>query len=193
LSGSALSQAKNCSKVVTFFTLSQGSVNPGSPAQSDRWLEKNGPKYKDICFSDSAHEGLRNYAVVFSWDRAVSYGSEPVVRTSRSTDTTPVSGSGEITSYSGATWNYSFNGTLTTTTTTTSTEDVPYTTREHTAYITVYNEYGRIVSQRWKVYSAREGGNATNTLAYNLTSLLFSIGAKSRLLKAAIGDVEKQR
>jgi hypothetical protein len=92
-------------------------------------------------------------------------------------------------SNTGSVWQYSYNGTITTTTTTTTTQDVPYTLRESTLYLTVFNSYGTMVQQRWASDSRQLGGDPYQALGHNLGMALRNIHIKERLLKAAVENL----
>ena len=117
-------------------------------------------------------------------------GFDAVLRTNTSTSTSPVSGNGTVTDNYGSTWNYSYNGEITTTTTTTAQENVPYTIESNTVYATAYDEHGQVISQHWHVYSTKQGGDTANSIGYNLGSALASINARGRLVNAVVKDVE---
>ena len=90
--------------------------------------------------------------------------------TNTNTSTTPVSGNGTVTDNYGGMWNYTYDGTVTTTTTTTTTthDDLPYTDTSNTLYLRSYDQNGRVISERWRTITTRQGGDGANTLGYNL-------------------------
>ncbi len=102
----------------------------------------------------------------------------------------PVSGSGTVTDNYGGMWSYTYNGTVTTTTTTTEHLNVPYIDRSNTLYVYSYDQQGMLRSHRWRTITTRSGGDAYNTLGYNLGSALSSIHMRERLLKDAVLDVQ---
>lgn len=180
-----------CKKNITLFIVSAGRVQEAGPAFAYKWIEKNQKKYKDLCFNEYAKPGLDSYALVFSEGQTSSQGFQPTVKTSTSTSTTPVNGSGTITSNSGATWQYTYNGTVTTTTTTQTLGSAQYVDTSNTLYITIYSSTGTMLSQRWRTFTSRQGGDGANTFGYNLGSALFAIHAREHLLKASLEDLEK--
>jgi YD repeat-containing protein len=90
-------------------------------------------------------------------------------------------------------WNYTYDGTATTTTTTTTTthENLPYTDTSNTLYLNSYDQQGRMISQRWRTITTRQGGDGANTLGYNLGAALGAIHMKEHLLKSVVEDVAK--
>ncbi len=139
--GTVLSEQLN---VISFAIADErGSVHPGMMGWTTNWIRKNAKKFPDVLFQQGCPvHGAQNYLIVFSASARVLSGFDPVVTTSTSTDTTPVSGSGTVTDNNGSTWNYTVNGTVTTTTTTTTQENVPYTIQSNTLYATAYDEHG---------------------------------------------------
>jgi hypothetical protein len=106
---------------------------------------------------------------------------------------TPVSGSGTVTDNYGGMWNYTYDGTVTTTTTTTTTteENLPYRDTSNTLYLHAYSQNGSLVSERWRTVTTRQGGDAGNTLGYNLGAALVTIHFKEHLLRQAVEDVTR--
>ncbi|MGH9397705.1 MAG: hypothetical protein ACRD18_12745 [Terriglobia bacterium] len=128
--------------------------------------------------------------LVLSTSQAALDGFYPTLRTTTSTDTTPVSGSGTVTDDYGNTWDFAYDGTATTTTTTTTRENLPYTDTAKTLYVYAYNQQGGLISSRWRTITTRRGGDGMNTLGYNLGALLrASIDTRGRLLGAVVKDV----
>jgi hypothetical protein len=191
----ASKHAPEISKKVVEFAIADGSgVHPGTPGWTENWIRKNEKKYPGISFQQgSPVQGAENYLIVFSASANAVLGFDPVVRTNTSTNTTPVSGSGTITSNYGSTWNYTYDGQVTTTTTTTTQENVPYTIQSNTLYATAYNEHGVIVSQRWHVYSTQQGGDPYRGLGHNLGNALASINSRGRLVNAVVEDIEGRK
>lgn len=167
-----------------------GGVESYVPNWVQTWVKKNAKKYPDILFTQEKGVGNNSYLIVFSDSAQALSGFEPVTHTSTSTSTTPVSGSGTVTDYYGDRWNYTYDGTVTTTTTTRTTENEAYTIESRTLYATAFNSSGSTVSQHWHVYSTKSGGDAYNSLGYNLGNALAAINARGRLLSAATKDIE---
>lgn len=181
-------------KVVAFAIADGSGVHPGMPGWTQNWIRKNAKKYPGISFQQGRPvQGAQNYLIVLSASANAVSGFDPVVRTNTSTNTTPVSGSGTVTDNYGSTWNYSYDGQVTTTTTTTTHENVPYTVESNTLYATAYDENGAMISQRWHVYSTKQGGDAANSLGYNLGNALFAINAKGHLVNAVVKDIEGKK
>lgn len=178
-------------KIVSFAIADpKGGVHPGMAGWTENWIRKNAKKYPNVLFQQGCPiRGAENYLVVFSASASALSGFDPVVTTNTSTNTTPVSGSGTVTDNYGSTWDYTFSGDVTTTTTTTTQENIPYTIQSNTLYATAYDEHGVIVSQRWHVYNSKQGGDAANSLGYNLGSALGAINSRGRLLNAVVKDI----
>jgi hypothetical protein len=183
------SSGSPCVKSIAFAIVEGRSVASLIPDFAEKWVKNNQRKFPGLCFSQLPVPGAQNYVFVFSTAQDSLSGFQPVVRTSTSTSTSPVQGGGTITSSSGGMWQYTYDGTVTTTTTTTSTQDVPYTLRESTLYLTVYNSYGSMVRQRWASDSRQLGGDPYQALGHNLGMALRNIHIKERLLKACVEDI----
>jgi hypothetical protein len=180
-----------CLKNIAFAIASDGQVNPVVPTFVEKWIAKNRKKLSGLCFSQRPNLGTRNYILILSYQQSAAIGIYPTVRTSTDTAVTPVSGSGTVTDYRGSMWTYNYTGTQTTTTTTTTYANLPYTDTSDTLYLYSYDQRGRQVSGRWRTVSRRQGGDAANTLGYNLGSMLSSIHVKERLLDDVLKDVVK--
>jgi hypothetical protein len=181
-------------KGVAFAVADSSGVHPGMPGWTQNWIRKNMKKYPGISFQQGRLvQGAQNYLIVLSASANAVSGFDPVVRTDTSTNITPVSGSGTVTDNYGSRWNYTYDGQVTTTTTTTTHENVPYTIESNTLYATVYDENGTMISQRWHVYSTKQGGDAANSFGYNLGNALSAINAKGRLVNAVVKDIEGKK
>lgn len=184
-----------CAKNISFAVARDGQVVSRIPAFADKWVSKNARKYPEMCFSQIPNPQAANYLLVFSTSQSAFNGIYPTVRTSTSTNTntTPVSGSGMVTDNYGGMWNYTYDGTVTTTTTTTTTtqENLPYTDTSNTLYLGSYDQHGRLISERWRTITTRQGGDGANTFGYNLGAALGAIHMKENLLKSVVKDVAK--
>jgi hypothetical protein len=184
-----------CDKNISFAVAGGGQIVSRVPAFAEKWISKNQKKYTGLCFSQTPDPQAANYLLVFSTSQSAFNGIYPTVRTSTSTNTstTPVSGSGTVTDNYGGMWNYTYDGTATTTTTTTTTthENLPYTDTSNTLYLNSYDQHGRMISQRWRTITTRQGGDGANTLGYNLGAALGAIHMKEHLLKSVVEDVAK--
>jgi hypothetical protein len=178
-------------KTVSFAVANHnGGVEYYAPGWVQKWVKKNAKKYPDILFTQEKNVGNNSYLIVFSDSAHALSGFEPVTHTSTSTSTSPISGSGTVTDYYGERWNYTYDGTVTTTTTTQTTENEAYTIESSTLYATAFDSRGDTVSQHWHEYSTKSGGNAYNSLGYNLGNALAAINARGRVLSAAMKDIE---
>jgi hypothetical protein len=171
---------------ITLVTVQNGQVMHLAPQWAINWAKKNSKKYPGVCFTteNSPVNGGTNYVIAFSASSSAVQGFEPVTQTN--TTTTPVSGNGTVTDDQGDTWRYTVNGTETTTTTTTT--QTPYTINSNALYLTAYNDKGEAISQRWHVFSSKQGGDPYNSAGYNLGSALGSIHARGHLLQHTVED-----
>jgi hypothetical protein len=184
-----------CDKNISIAVAEDGQIVSRVPAFADKWISKNQKKYPRLCFSQVPNSQSANYLLVFSTSQSAFNGIYPTVKTSTSTNTsrTPVSGSGTVTDNYGGMWNYTYDGTATTTTTTTTTthENLPYTDTSNTLYVHSYDQHGGLIAKRWRTLTTRQGGDAANTVGYNLGAGLGAIHFKEHLLKSAVEDVFK--
>jgi hypothetical protein len=167
-----------------------GGIEYYVPNWVQKWIKKNAKKHPDILFTQEKSVENNSYLVVLSDSAHALSGFEPVTHTSTSTSTSPVSGSGTVTDYNGDRWNYTYDGTVTTTTTTRTTQNEAYTIDSSTLYATTFDSRGGTVSQHWHEYSTKSGGDAYNSLGYNLGNALAAINARGRLLSAAMKDIQ---
>ena len=178
-------------KTVSFAVANHnGGIEYYVPSWVQKWVKKNAKKHPDILFTQEESVGNNSYLIVFSDSAHALSGFEPVTHTSTSTSTSPVSGSGTVTDYYGDRWNYTYDGTVTTTTTTQTTQHEAYTIDSSTLYATTFDSRGGTVSQHWHEYSTKSGGDAYNSLGYNLGNALAAINARGRLLSAAMKDIQ---
>ena len=178
-----------CSKNVSFGIFENGRMFMTEPNWVAHWVQKNEKHYASVCFSQTPKAGATNFLMVLSNSSQSFSGFDPVVRTNTTTNTTPVSGSGNVTDNYGGMWSYTYDGTVTTTTTTTTQENVPYSLNSNSLYVYTFDEHGTLVSRRWKTLTTKQGGDPYNTLGYNLGAALTAINFKSGLLKSAVKDV----
>ena len=186
-----VSTAAGCEKNISFAVTESSRIVSRVPSWVQTWIGKNQRKYPGLCFSQSPNPQASNFLLVLSASQTAFNGLYPTVRTSTSTSTTPVSGSGVVTDNYGGMWNYSYNGTVTTTTMTATHENVPYTDTSNTLFLYGYNQQGRLVSEHWRTITTRQGGDGANTLGYNLGTALGAIHMKQHLLKNVVEDVTK--
>jgi len=184
-------QSGRCVKNVSFAVAEGGQVVSRAPKFTEKWIEKNQRKYSGLCFSQTPNARATNLVLVFSTSQSAFNGIYPTVRTSTSSNATPVNGYGTVTDNYGGMWNYTYSGTTTTTTTTTSQVNLPYTDTTNVIYAYSYDQLGRLVSRWWRTITTRQGGDGANTLGYNLGARLGSIHLRERLLKDAVDDVAK--
>jgi hypothetical protein len=188
------SQRFDCQRAIIFAVATKSGLVYRLPDVSSKWFEKTQKKYTNTCFSQyGVHSGSaageKNYLVVLSTSKAAFNGLLPVYRTNTSSSTSPITGSGTITDNFGATWNYTYQGTMTTTTTTTTQTDVPYTDTTVGLYANAYSEKGALVGEAERATTRRQGGDAGNTLGYNLGAALGSMHIKEHLLESIVKQV----
>jgi hypothetical protein len=182
-------QAGGCTKSIAFAMAEGGPIVSREPKFTRKWIDKNERKYPGVCFSQTPSPRSANYVIVFSTSQSAFNGIYPTTRTSTATNTSPVNGSGTITSNYGTTWNYTYTGSVTTTTTTTSQVNLPYTDTTRAIYACAYDDRGDLVSRRYRTITTRQGGGGANTLGYNLGAALGAIHLRERLLKDAVDDI----
>jgi hypothetical protein len=181
-----------CSRSVTFAVAANGALMYRLPNVSTKWFEKAQKKFPRTCFIQHSGASLgptEQYLIVLSTGSSAFNGLYPVYETRTSTNTSPTSGTGTITDNSGSTWNYTYQGQITTTTTTNEQENFPYTDTTLELYATAYDENGGVVGSAHRAETFRQGGDASNTLGYNIGSRLASIHLKERLLDEIVGRV----
>jgi hypothetical protein len=142
-----------CQKNVSFAWVSRsGEVVSETPGFADKWIAKNGNKHPSLCFDQSPASGTPNYLLVFSTSQSAFNGIHPSVKTTTTTNTSPTSGEGTAIDNHGNMWSYTFDGSVTTTTTTTTHENLPYTDTSNILYLRSYNQYGKLISERWYTF-----------------------------------------
>jgi len=185
-------QAKGeCSRNISFAVAENGQVSPRVPGFAQKWTQKNQKNYPGLCFSQSPNSSAINFLFVFSTAQTAFNGLYPTVRTNTQTDITPVSGSGTVTNNYGSSWNYTYDGTVTTTTTSTTHDNLPYTDTTNGLYLNAYSQQGTLIASRGRTETTRQGGDPYNTLGYNLGSALAAIHIKERLLKEVVDAITK--
>jgi hypothetical protein len=178
-----LAVCQPCTKNIAFAVAGNGQIT--APAYATKWVQKNQKKYSTVCFSQTPMNDVENYLLVFANSQSAYYGAYPTTQTS--TSTTPVYGSGTATSNYGHTWNYTYSGTVTTTTT--AQVNQPYVDTANTLYLYTYDQDGHLCSQHSRTLSTRSGGDPYNSLGYNLTTLMFAINMRGRLMGEAVNAV----
>lgn len=181
---------ETCHKDVTFAVIENESLVYRLPRISEQWLARTQKKFSGMCFSQlrNSNGGDKHYLVVLSTYQAAFNGLLPVLRKNTTTDSTPVFGSGTVADNYGSTWYWTYQGRVTTTTVRTTETRVPYTDMTTHLYATAYNEAGTSIGTAEKSATFREGGDAANTLGYNLASMLMSRNNVERLIE----DILKQ-
>ena len=179
----------SCKKSITFAVASNGSLDYRLPNVSSKWFSNAQKKFPNVCFSQYAESTAtdnEHYLIVLSTQSSAFNGLYPVYRTSTNTAISPTSGRGTITDNGGSAWNYTYQGTITTTTTTTNQANLPYTDTTLGLYANAYNEEGRSIGSAQRSETFRQGGDAANTLGYNIGARLSSINIKERLLEEIV-------
>jgi hypothetical protein len=181
-----------CAKSITFAVAANGSLTYRLPNVSTKWLNNAHKKFPSICFSQSngpSSADAERYLIVLSTQSSAFNGLYPAYRTSIDTTTSPVSGNGTVTDNAGSSWTYTYQGTLTSTTTTTQQTSVPYTDTTLGLFANAYDRNGNSIGSARRAETFRQGGDAANTLGYNLGARLSAIHIKERLLDEIVGKV----
>jgi hypothetical protein len=188
----AAAQTKGqCTRNISFAVAENGEVSPRAPEFTQKWILKNQRNYPGLCFSQAPNPSAINFLLVFSTEQTFFNGIYPTVRTNTQINTTPVSGNGTVTDNYGSTWSYTYNGTVTSTTVTTTHENLPYTDTTRGMYLNAYSQQGNLVASGTREVTTREGGDAYNSLGYNLVTALSAIHIKERLLKEVVDAIAK--
>ena len=178
----------HCLKSISFTWVGPAGVTPFFPDYVDKWAKnpKNMAKYPGLCFSQDPIVDAANYVVVLSSNQSYFAGFQPMLIITKSVSNEY--GSGTITDHYGGRWNYTYNGQVVTTTP--SVVDVPYLDTTNTLYAFTYDEDGKMVSQRWRSVTTREGGDPWGTLTFNVSALLFErIKIRTHLLEDTLRDL----
>ena len=182
----------SCTKTVTFAVAENGSLDYRLPKVSPKWFEKTQKKFPNVCFSQygvTASTNTEQYLIVLSTQSSAFNGLYPAYRTTTDTAINPVSGNGTISDNSGSSWSYTYQGTITTTMTTTQQTDLPYTDTTIGLFANAYDQRGNPIGSAQRAESFRQGGDAANTLGYNLGARLSAIHIKERLLEDIVNKV----
>jgi hypothetical protein len=181
-----------CVKAITFAVAENGSLTYRLPNVSPKWFEKAQKKFPNLCFAQQdsrAHANAEEYLVVLSTQSSAFNGLYPSYHTTTSTETNPASGNGTVMDSSGSSWSYTYQGTVTSTTTTTQEANLPYTDTTVSLFASAYDKNGKHLGSAYRSESFRQGGDAANTLGYNLGARLSSIHIKERLLEDVVAKV----
>ena len=183
---------KNCTKAITFAVAGNGSLAYRLPNVSHKWFDKAEKKFPNVCFTqDSTHASTNaeQYLVVLSTQSSAFNGLFPSYHTTTNTTTNPVSGNGTATGSQGSSWAYTYQGTVTSTTTTTQETNLPYTDTTLRLFANAYDKNGNQIGSAYRSESSRQGGDAANTLGYNLGARLGAIHLKEHLLDEIVDRV----
>jgi len=181
----------SCTRNISFAVAEGGQVATLAPKFTAKWVESNAKNYPGVCFSQTPNAQAANFVIVFATSQSAFSGIYPTIRTRSGTSTHPVSGQGTVTDNDGGTWNYTYNGTVTSSTTTTSYVNLPFTDTATSIYAYSYDQAGHLVSERRRTITTRQGGDGANTLGYNLGAALVRIHFRERLLKDAVNDLTR--
>ena len=180
-----------CKRSVTFAVATNGSLVYRLPNVSPKWFDNAQKKFPSLCFAqhDAVPSSVEHYLIVLSTQSNAFNGLYPVYQTKVSTTSGPTSGNGTVTDSQGSTWNYSYQGNFSSTTTTTEQANLPYTDTTVGLFATAYNENGTPIASARRTETSRQGGDAANTLGYNIGARLSSIHIKEHLLDEIVGRV----
>jgi hypothetical protein len=181
-----------CKVNISFAVATGTDVVRLAPTFTEKWISKNHKKYPGLCFSQTPVAQTADYLVVFSNSQSALSGLEPSLQTTSSTTTTPIYGSGSVTSNTGGTWNYTYSGSATSYTTSTTQVNLPYTLTTDSIYENAYNQTGVLISQRYRSFTTQRGGDPYSALGTNIGALIRRAHIKENLLKDAVTDIEVQ-
>ena len=181
--------ARDCDQVITVAGLTPNGLALYIPPEGQRFMAKNAKDYQRMCLVENANStsfapNVRHYLLVWAYSEAAFAGFQPVQQVT----TTPVSGSGTLTSIYGQQWNFTFTGNLTEI----DTIEAPYVLQSRRLYLWAYDEKGNVVSRHSITTSSQTGGDASYAAGYNagaLISLLWN--NPSHLIKSVLKDVQK--
>lgn len=190
VAGSQANQA-GCKKSITFAVATNGTLIYRLPNVSPKWFDNAQKKFPSLCFTQhiAVPSNTRQYLIVLSTQSSAFNGLYPVYETKVSTTSGPTSGNGTVIDSQGSTWNYSYQGNFSSTTATTERANLPYTDTTVGLYATAYDENGTPIASARRTETSRQGGDAANTLGYNLSARLSSIHIKERLLDEIAGRI----
>jgi hypothetical protein len=191
IAGAQATQAA-CKRSITFAVATNGTLVYRLPNVSPKWFDNAQKKFQRLCFAQhgAVPSGVEQYLIVLSTQSSAFNGLYPVYQTKVSTTSgRPMSGNGTVTDSQGSTWNYSYQGNSSSTTTTTEQANLPYTDTTVGLYATAYNENGTPIASARRTETSRQGGDAANTLGYNIGARLSSIHIKEHLLDEIVGRV----
>jgi hypothetical protein len=181
----------SCKRSITFAVAANGSLVYRLPNVSAKWFDNAQKKFPNLCFTQRGEtpSEVEQYLIVLSTQSTAFNGLFPVYQTKISNSSGPLSGNGTVTDNRGSTWNYTYQGNFSSTTTTTEHENLPYTDTTLGLYATAYSEKGIAIASARRMESSRQGGDAANTLGYNLGARLASIHIREHLLADIVGSV----
>jgi hypothetical protein len=190
ISGAQVTQGA-CRRSITFAVASNGSLVYRLPNVSTKWFDNAQKKFPNLCFAQlgQAPSGVEQYLIVLSTQISAFNGLYPAYQTKITAASGPLAGNGTITDSQGSTWNYSYQGNFSSTTTTTEQANLPYMDTTVGLYANAYNENGTSIASARRTETSRQGGDAANTLGYNIGARLSSIHIKERLLDEIVGRV----
>jgi hypothetical protein len=180
-----------CKRSITFAVATNGTLDYRLPNVSAKWFDNAQKKFPSLCFTQlgATPSEIEHYLIVLSTQSTAFNGLFPVYQIKTSTSSGPLSGNGTVTDNRGSTWNYTYQGNFSSTTTTTEHQNLPYTDTTLGLYATAYSETGIAVASARRMENSRQGGDAANTLGYNLGARLASIHIKEHLLADIVGSV----
>lgn len=180
-----------CVKSITFAVAGNTRLTYRLPNVSTKWFDKAKKRFPNVCFSQYGSSGKNEeqYLIVLSTQSSAFNGLYPVYRTTTDTSTSPTTGNGTITDDSGSSWSYTYQGTITSTTTTNQQMTLPYTDTTLSLFANAYDRNGNPLGSAHRSESFRQGGDAANTLGYNLGARLSAIHIKERLLEEILSKI----
>jgi len=161
----------SCTNTVTFAVAENRGLNYRLPNVSPKWFDKTQKKFPNICFSQyGAHTSTNTeqYLIVLSTQSSAFNGLYPTYRTTSDTTASPISVVAQFQITAARSGTNTYQGTIATTTTTTQQTALPYTDTTMGLFANAYDQRGNPIGSAQRAESFRQGGDAANTLGYNL-------------------------
>jgi hypothetical protein len=169
-----------CHKYVSVAIATQQGIEQAAPAFVMKWWSKNARKYPYVCMgTDGSTNQPGNYLLLVSASQENINGVTSTVRTYTNTSKYTFTNS----------LGYSSSGTITTSTPVR--ESAEFTDSNSTIFMAVYDSHRSLIGKESHLYSVRSGGDASETLGYNLASALTAINARGRMLKNLMKGVDR--
>jgi hypothetical protein len=174
-----------CDQIITVtrMTPSGLALEPGTP-DGRKFLAQKYPRTCLLEDSSRVAPGVPRYLLVYANSDSAFAGFQPIQQTTSS----PVLGSGTITSPYGKMWNFTFSGTMQTSETIQS----PYVLESQSLFLYAYDANSNAVSRHSITASRQVGGDPSYAAGYNTGALLSQFwNNPKRLAESVLKDVQK--